>query len=227
MKIAVLYSGYPNYLTSCFNSHQRNVFTFFEKNSSKVDLFGHFWKTPNSIINFSEDYQFIDSKPIFTKFKISDQLSEEILNYKNYKADKLFPTNILSMLSQTYSWRESWRLMEKYEREINEEYDLIVRIRPDEYFTSQLNYPYVISSQCIYLKDMFVHLNFGLNDHFAFGERKLMFEYMNLYEHIFDLIDKGCPVNLELLLGFQLRIIKNIDIEKLDIEFDLYRRIFN
>jgi hypothetical protein len=226
MKIAILYSGYPQYLHSCFDNHKKNIFTFFENNCEGLDLFGHFWKTESSLEEFLDDYRFINDEGIFTDYKVQNQESQKIINYKNYKADNYFPIHIGNTLSQVFSWKESWKIMNAYEEKMKNKYDLVMRIRPDEYFNSQLSLSSKISMNTLYFKDEFIHLNFGLNDHFAFGNRDLMFEFMNLYENIYDLIDKGCPVNLELLLGFQLRIIKNIDIQKIKIDFDLYRRIF-
>jgi len=226
MKIAILYSGYPTYLHSCFDNHNKNIFSFFENKFESIDFFGHFWKTESSLEEFSNDYRFIKDEKVFTGYKLQNQESQKVINYKDYKSDNIFPIHIGNTLSQAFSWKESWKLMKLHEEKVKDKYDLVMRIRPDEYFKSPLSLSNKISLDTLYFKDMFVHLNFGLNDHFAFGNRELMYEYMNLYDNIYDLIDKGCPVNLELLLGFQLRIIKNIDIQKIKLDFDLYRRIF-
>jgi len=227
LKVAVLYSGYPNYFQSCIENQKQNVFSFFNEQSESVDIFGHFWKTHDSEIKFSTDYDLIENSNLFKKYRIDKQLASNKLNFKNYKADDLFPSNINSLLSQAFSWKEAWKIMTSYENQINKKYDLVIRIRPDEYFKSLVKLHKEISMDSIYFKDMFLHLNFGLNDHFAFGHRDLMIHYMNLYDEIYNLIDRGCPVNLELLLGFELRIIKNIKVEKINLEFDLFRRLFN
>ena len=227
MKIAILYSGYPNNFNACIENHEKNIFSKFKNQKIEVNIFGHFWYTEESKKELEEEYRTIKEKNLFKKFVIQKQLDENKINYKNYKADNLFPIHLNNTMSQAYSWKKSWEVMSNFEKNNSEKYDLVMRIRPDEYFFTELKNIENISMDSLYFKNEFVHLNFGLNDHFAYGSRDLMFHYLNLYDKIYKIIDQGCPINLELMLGYYLRIIKNIKIDKIDIDFELYRRINN
>jgi hypothetical protein len=62
----------------------------------------------------------------------------------------------------------------------------------------------------------------GLNDQFALGNYSVMYEYLNLYENLINLLESGCKVHPETILKRYLEI-KKIKVVRFLLKYEIYR----
>jgi len=81
-----------------------------------------------------------------------------------------------------YFWKRAYELMESYSNSHNVQYDMVIYLRADEIFQSNLNLP-SIEKNCIYIPDGFDWLE-GINDQLAIGQTDAMKKFMNVSSNI-------------------------------------------
>jgi len=105
--------------------------------------------------------------------------------------------------------------------------DVIFRIRPDIIYDSPLDISLVKESESsdkIYMANFhgkYESVTKGMMDHFAFGNKKVMSVYMNTYNNIKNYVNDDNLVHTA--EGFLFESIKNIDIERININYSVYR----
>ena len=140
-KIALLYSGQPRHLKEAFPNHHD---TFWKPNNSyQIDVFAHMWYDEKWIGNYFWD-QYKDRGRWEADLKefMQDNWNPKAITFEEPKEfepedivpDPRFPHPVNNIISQFYSISQANNLKKKYEDENNFKYDVVVRLRTDEYF---------------------------------------------------------------------------------------------
>jgi len=108
----------------------------------------------------------------------------------------------------------------------NIKFDWVLRMRTDLFFIEDLDLSSLDNSN-LYINNQYTHMDYGVNDHFSFSSDENMNMYFSTFNEIPKLIDSGCAINPECLLGFNLQ--KNgINLFKMNLEdfkYKLFRLI--
>lgn len=231
-KIAILYSGQPRHIKECLNNHLQ---TFYETNlDCHIDVFAHIWYDEAWIGNhFWEQYQDRGKWETGLKEFISEKWNPVKIEYEAPKSfisediipDPRFPHPVNNIISMFYSIDKANKLKKEYEEENNFKYDCVVRLRTDEYFLNPIGPLFSYNMSCINVLDEWAHLDYGINDHFAFGSSELMDLYLNVYDNFVELCESGAAVNPECILGFNANVKYKLPIEKHKWTYKLWRDV--
>jgi len=173
MKIAISLSGQTRTYIHC----HKTLIEYF--NNHDVDYFIHSWDdvdfsmyNPKDVIveNYHDD-NFIDlEKKLFSTYPASTKPFHNMFSmwYSNYKSNKL---------------------RQKYQKENNINYDIVVRCRFDLFFNGQFQ-SHSIDDKTIYAPSHNNHHG-GVNDCFAYGSSDSMDIYFSLYENLENSITAG------------------------------------
>jgi hypothetical protein len=211
----------------CFESFSEKVIQ--PNQNYKFYFFAHFWNDNNlngkvydEVANIKGSWNeqnlnnfiainpdaFLIEKPIDFNFEISKD------NRFNSEIEK----NILSM---HYSIQKSFQICEHFSKFRNIIFDKIIKNRTDVFF--QKNIILDNFSDALNIKKQYIHTDYGVNDHIALGSMIEMKKYCNVYSNFKHIIDEGCPVLPECILGFNL-LKQNAKIEfNLNDEFYICR----
>lgn len=225
--VAVCYSGQIRNFKECFPSFLENIVS--QNPDCRFYYFAHFWYDQKlkgqmydtgvenkgtweeeNLKNFLSinPEAFLIEKPLDFNFEIT----------QDSRFSSLIEKNILSMY---YSIEKSYDVFKNFCKLRKLNFEKIIRIRTDCFFKQKVNLDSF--SEGIVLKNQKIHTEYGINDHFAYGNVLDMEKYFQTYSKIKDIVDKGCPVLPECILGFNL-INQNIKIHyAINDEFVLYR----
>jgi hypothetical protein len=182
MKIAIMIPGHlrtweivkPNFIKNALNSnHQVDVF---------VDTYNEF---------FRRDYDTLQEKEIFKYgFIFSDEKIKSMfdgINVVDFKIEKenSLGVGLRSSLLQVRKLKKIYESVKEYEK-VNGEYDLYVRLRPDNEFDEKVNYDYILAETIVNPKKIFIGQGgafnfFKNNDMLAIARKDAMDIYMNRF----------------------------------------------
>ena len=229
-KIALLYSGQPRHLKEAFPNHHD---TFWKPNNSyQIDVFAHMWYDEKWIGNYFWD-QYKDRGRWEADLKefMQDNWNPKAITFEEPKEfepedivpDPRFPHPVNNIISQFYSISQANDLKKKYEDENNFKYDVVVRLRTDEYFQRPLGPINEYNLDSINVLKEWAHVEHGINDHFAFGSSELMDKYLDVYENFVEIAEMGAEINPECIIGFNAQIRHKLPITKNDWKYVLWR----
>lgn len=211
MKIAICYSGYINNSRYCLESHKLFFKNMFDKSNDKIDIFLY--------TTFDENVEYLNKKSA-TEDKDSFELyfkNNKMFNINNItsiieKREELRKISCYKDLMINYmasncnktEWIENNKVgNENYLQQIMgykkvfsmlpEQYDIVIRIRPDIKFTEysivaikKFKIEDIIKNKkdTIYVPDF--HSWGGVNDRFAIGSYESMSLYMNIIDNVKD-----------------------------------------
>ena len=228
-KVALIYSGQPRHLRECHRNHREN---FWDRNPDwEVDVFAHVWYDKSWVGSYFWD-QYKDRgkwdadlvpfmeenwKPKGLEFEEPKQF------ICDWQPDPRFSHPVNNIISMFYSLEKANDLKKKYEEENNFKYDCVVRLRTDEFFFREIQALDVYDLNTVNVLDEFAHLDYGLNDHFAFGASELMDKYLDVCSNLETIIDEGAAINPETLIGYNAQRYHKLPITKHKFGFRLWR----
>ena len=182
MKIAIMIPGHlrtweivkPNFIANALDpNHQIDVF---------VDTYNEFFRKNYSILNESNmfNYGFVhDDAHILNLFSGINVVDFKIEN------EILCSEGLRSSMMQVRKLKKIYETVKSYE-EINGNYDLIMRVRPDNELDDKIDYQSILKSVTINPMKIFISQGgafnkFINNDMLAIGKRKAMDIYMNRF----------------------------------------------
>ena len=122
-----------------------------------------------------------------------------------------------------YSLEKANDLKKKYEEKNNFKYDCVIRLRTDEFFYKDVGSLDDYDLNTVNVFDEYAHLDYGINDHFAFGSSKLMDKYLSVCSNLSDIIDEGAAINPETLIGWNAQKHHKLPITKNKFGYRLWR----
>ena len=73
----------------------------------------------------------------------------------------------------------------------------------------------------VYVLNIFAHLDYGVDDTFAFSNSKNIKSYLNINQNLDEIVKLGAAINPETLLGFYLINYLKIKVKKLNLDIKL------
>lgn len=233
-KIALVYSGQPRHVKECHSNH---IDTFYKANPNfEIDVFAHIWYDEKKIgAYYRDDYKKAGRWDSGSKECIMDNWKPKGIIFEKPKEfsapDGIVPNPRFicpanHFLSMFYSLECANTLKKEYENKNNFKYDCVVRLRTDEVFLNPIvMLDYNLSSINV-LKE-WAHIEYGLNDHFAFGSSELMDKYSDVYTNFEMICKMGAAVDLpntnpECLLGYNAQIRHKLPITKNEWQYKLW-----
>lgn len=208
MNVAICYSGQIRNFKECFETHTKHIIN---KNDCKFYIFAHFWND-NSLIGKSYWNQFPE-RDSYKKENILDFLDinadcyliEKPIDFSlNLIPDPRFPHPIQNTLSMFYSMSMANKLKNNFSSMHNIKFDWVLRMRTDLFFIDDLNLSSLHNSN-LYVNNQYIHMDYAINDLFSFSSDENMNIYFSTFDKIPKLVDFGCAINPECLLGFNLQ----------------------
>ena len=111
------------------------------------------------------------------------------------------------------------KLIKDYQYETGKNYDIIISTRCDLRFEDKIHF-HQFSKDGIHIPSN--NDWGGINDQFAFGNYEDMMLYLDLYNNLNNLLDRGITLHPETLLKFHL-IDKNMKISRFPSDYGIYR----
>jgi hypothetical protein len=129
--------------------------------------------------------------------------------------------HMLNGYSMFFFWKRAYELMDAYCRDNEVRYDIVMYLRADTVFTSNIHIPNIEPSY-VYVPDGNDYLG-GLNDQLAFGTSNIMKEYMDVYSNI-DLIYSKTQIMFhpETYNRLNAITIKDIQVVRFPLEYTLH-----
>jgi hypothetical protein len=230
-KIALVYSGQPRDIKNCFRNHVENLIK--PNSDCEIDIFTHFWYDDSSCGKFFwEDYKDRGKWDSDVRFFILNSLKPKNIRLEKPRSfsldefiqpDPRFPHPINNILSMLYSIEQANNLKCQHEIKHNFKYDCVVRLRSDEFFLKSLGSLYNYDMQKLNVLDEWAHLDYGLNDHFAFGNSEIMNLYSSAYSNLGKILEMGCAINPECIVGFNAQVLNKLPVSKNNWEYKLWR----
>jgi len=228
-KVALIYSGQPRHLRECYANHKKN---FYESNPDwEVDVFAHIWYDESWVGSY-----FWDSYKNRGKWDadlipyIEENWNPKALEFEepkdfesDWQPDQRFPHPVNNIISMFYSLEKANDLKKKYEEENNFKYDCVIRLRTDEFFYKDVGSLDTYNLNTVNVLDEYAHLEYGINDHFAFGNSELMDKYLSVCSNLSDIIDEGSAINPETLIGWNAQKHHKLPITKNKFGYRLWR----
>lgn len=201
-KIAICISGSLRSLEHCIDNFKKNIvdanngdydislFCYIPNdiNSHKISLYKS--KGLTAVVEKRDDKKFIDVPNIQWRGRP-----------KGPGVDSVSTAGLRAYLQQLYGIEQSFKLMEKCEKENDYKFDVIMRCRSDVVFKTPVNLKKYNLNNIIVPK---FHGWDGINDRFAVGARDIMATYMKMFSRFYSLpIGKSisraeyyCKINL-------------------------------
>ena len=110
-----------------------------------------------------------------------------------------------------------------YEEDHGFKYDCVVRLRTDEFFFRNVGFLDGYNLDTINVFKEFAHLDYGINDHFAFGRSDLMDKYLSVCSNLSTIIEEGAAINPETLIGWNAQKHHKLPVSKYDFGYRLWR----
>jgi len=216
MRIAVCLSGFPRNYKETFNCFKKHVI-----DSLNPDLFFFGYNQKAGVF----DNEFVD------KFKFTDCIirdyTQDVSDEMSLFCDNWKPTSLHSSTrfeggckSQFYNIYKSNELKNKFEKNNNITYDIVIRARFEAFFIRDITMEEILNCPTEELsipsdwnfKDVGIY---GVTDQFAIGTKKLMDIYSNALKYFKDYNhNHGIQCHPETLMGYHLRN-NNIKVNKI------------
>ncbi len=240
MKIAVCFSGGIRSFESCYPSIYKNIIK-----PLNADIFAHLWSMPlldllkeQDIVQFKLQNDECHPRDVILKlnpklYKVYEY-NEFFENYIREKGiqDELFIKQekkdyAISALSMYYKILECNKLKQKYEKENNFKYDIVIRARLDFLWNDKLNINDFINlkdNNVLIIRDSYcVKAKWEGNDKFFAGTSNTMDKICDLYNIINDYVRDGCELEGQNLNKFHFKKL-NLNINYLGSP-DTYQKI--
>lgn len=237
-KIAMCISGYLRTFEECYPSILENIIQ-----DHDVDIFIHTydkignssgWRHP---IDLSQDINmdFLESIP-YIKVMSVQKWDNIKYQFEKYRTKQPYVTNINVIATIFYKIYMCNELRKEYERENDINYDLIIRMRGDQFFEKKINFDFpenkILINSYPWGDEDYIHHFVGdncgepggrneiewINDRFAVGNSENIDYLCDLYNHFEELIEDETYVELEHLLYKHLAK-KDIELEKRFLSF--------
>ena len=231
-KIALIYSGQPRHLKECSSNHYE---TFYKANPDhEIDVFAHIWYDEKWIGNyFWDQYKDRGRWEADLKEYMIKKWNPKRINYEAPKEfvpegiepDPRFPHPVNNIISMFYSVFQANEMKKQYEEEHDFKYDCVIRLRTDEYFMTPIGCIDNYDMNVVNVLNEWAHLDYGINDHFAFGSSELMDKYLDVYNNFVEICEMGAAVNPECLIGFNAQVYHKLPIAKHNWHYKLWRDV--
>lgn len=225
--VALCYSGQIRNFKECFATHVKHIVEANEKEFNFF-IFGHFWNdnalhgkqywnnlperggwdnaNVHAFLNCNPD-SFILEKPI----EFNSQLIP----------DPRFPhpiQNTLSMFASMHGVNTAKNIF-CYKR--NMIMDVVLRMRTDLFFNKNISLT-DFNSNYLYVDSRTPHMSYAVHDLFAIGSNDNMNTYFSVLNNVNALVNEGCAINPECLLGFHLNK-QHVKLHKIPMQDHAYK----
>ena len=199
MKIAILLFGQPRFLNSKVNFLKEE----FTVPGIQFDYFIHFWEdlgyTPEDDINtkYNTDVELLNKiqllNPIdyqITNYDILDTATENIINTLNIIQDKNCNYKLITKhrysFGQHISLKQSYKLMQNYEKKHNFQYDGAIKVRTDFIYKNK----YCYKAEELYIKDKIEQYNLIIGEKNYIKSGNPCHQQYNPQENKWNIIEK-------------------------------------
>ena len=233
-RAALVYSGQPRNLKECFENHVKHLI---EKNQDwTFDFFGHLWMSKPDTAFWKEypergSWDSQDSNFLLFNWNPKRIVFETPKNFEsNLSPDPSCPHPVQNTLSMLYSMEQANMAKKSYEQHEGFEYDCVIRIRTDVCFAESAGIDISsldLSKMNVY--ELGAHREYGFGDQLAISSSKNMDKYSSVFTNVNHLVESGCVMNPECLVGFNTIKHYGIDVVShprgrgTDWQFVLYR----
>ena len=231
MKVALAYSGQPRNIKKTWSNHKKYLIEPLKKQGHEVDIFCHFWFDDKEVgkeyisgsyligkIENSKKFVFENIKTASLTFEKPQEFNEI-----NLIPDKRFPHPINRTFSMFKSWNNVASQISDYETKNNFEYDLMFRMRTDLVFHKIFSNISEFNLNNLYVLDKYAHLDYGVDDTFAFSNSSNIKSYLKIEENLNEIINQGAAINPETLLGFYLNNFLGLNVVRKNFQIKLFR----
>jgi hypothetical protein len=216
-RVALLYSGEIRNILDCFNNHYENIILP-SKHEYEFDIYFHLWVAPWES-NDLRNRVLQTLRPLSYEFEPYIEFKNDVI------PDPRFPHPVQNFYSMFYGMDKVNKLKEKVEFSEKTNYDVVFRMRTDLFFTTPIGKIADYDPELIHIREDWAHLEYGVNDQFAFGPSDKMSKFMSTYENLEELYKMGCAINPECLMGFNAQNIHDLKIQRHKWSFWLFRHI--
>jgi hypothetical protein len=229
-KIALLYSGQPRHVKECYQNHLE---TFYKANpDDEIDVFAHIWYDPAWVGTFFwdqykdrgrweadlKDFMQDNWKPKGIVFEEPKEFIPE-----GIEPDSRFPHPVNNIISMFYSLDQVNSIKKRYEEKNGFKYDCVIRLRTDEFFKTPIGKIADYDLNSVNVLNEWAHIEYGINDHFAFGSSELMDKYLDVYTNFVEICEMGAAINPECIVGFNAQVRHELPIVKNNWHYKLWR----
>lgn len=227
-KIAVLISGGMRNFTT--TQEWMNKFLI---NPLGADVFVHGWQTNDGVDSDIENvkkYNNIKSFKIQDRSKVTIDIPEPMFGkYPQHVSEGWGMEVADHILGQLYNIKSCHDLIEKYELENGFSYDIIIRVRPDEFWFDCLqdnDLDYVFNNRCLATPQNYIGGTISglhvVNDRFAMGSRQVMREYCDMFSNVHE-YSRYAPNDTatEFYTDYHIKNTMSIPLHNIDICFML------
>lgn len=198
MRIAICFSGHLRSFEKCYSNIQEKLLTPLSSEHD-IDIFISGWDScGHRSDNFKgkSDWDLVISKLQPKMVKI--QKSDRDFFIRNFASQQWKCRPSLSVattsgdaVSMWYQVYQSWKLVQEYEEFHSFEYDFVIRTRPDLLFSDTFDLKWLNLNGIVMTEwhGKYFPVTLGMMDQFAFGKRKDMKKYMELYLSIRKYLD--------------------------------------
>ena len=198
-----------------------------------ADVFVHGWQTNDgfdSDIENVKKYKNIKSYKIQDRSKVNIEIPEPMFGkYPNHVSQGWGMEVADHILGQLYNIKSCHNLIEEYEKEQGFTYDIIVRVRPDEFWFDKLqdiDLDFVYSNRYLATPQNYIGGTISglhvVNDRFAMGSREVMREYCDMFTNVKDYsVHAPNDTATEFYTDYHIKFTMNIPIHNIDITFML------
>jgi hypothetical protein len=168
MRIALLFCGRVNGYQDCYESFMNHIIRSFDG----VEY--------DSFLAHNAENRNVDIDTFLKLYNVKQHVNEipAIDNVQGTPRHPEAEAMGLSGFKMFYYWKRAFELMEDYSKTHSIHYDIVIYMRADEFFQSNMVLPYIEQNK-IYVPEGYDHN--GLNDQMAVGRIDAMRSYMNVY----------------------------------------------
>lgn len=185
-KLALCFSGSLRSIEHCYQSINDNILNV-NKNNFDITIFFHIPEDGNDkkIYQIQEIMQL---EPVIKVEKDEElKIPNCIYNGRNMGIDNKSIGGLKGWIYQLQGIEKSYNMMLEYEKQKNISFDYIARLRSDVLYLQ----PFIFEkSEEDILCLPFFHIWYGVNDRFAFGNKKVMDIYMKMYSYLYTCCEK-------------------------------------
>lgn len=210
MKIALCLSGELRSIHRCLPTIKIKLLDNFDD----YDIFYHTWSDDPDIAKL----HLLVKTGYLKDLLIEPRITFNERNYNNRKRSEVF---IQGFLRQLYCLKKCNDLKRQYEIENNFTYDVVIRMRPDNYIidTMNLNLDH-IDENTVYVPR---HDNWhGYCDRLYYGSSEVMDIISNRFDHVDEYFNKGGIIHYETYMKYIVDI-NDIHVERTDVKSILLR----
>jgi hypothetical protein len=131
-------------------------------------------------------------------------------------------TNIHNMTCHFINKSRVYALLEEYINKTNAHYDIVISLRVDLVFDNNFIFSDV-ADDIIYVPNCYDHIDNALNDQVAYGSVSSMKKYMNIFHHIFTILDTGRSIPHPESLTFANAQFNNLKVHRFELDYHIER----